>query len=80
MRSSVVNRRPSVPRRAVLVKNAALTETGIRSGQDTVAVGFGVGYEQSAYPDWLKQHNRYESYSLAKVVLSVFFALPGASL
>ena len=69
-----------MPRRAVLVKNAALTKTGVRSGQDTVVVELGVGYEQSAYPDWLKQHNRYESYSLAKVVLSVFFALPGALL
>ena len=54
MRSSVVNRRSSVPRRAVLVKNAALTKTGVRSGQDTVAVRLGIGHGQSAYPDPVK--------------------------
>ncbi len=41
MRSSVVNR-------------AALTKTGVRSGQDTVAVRLGVGHGQSAYPDTVK--------------------------
>jgi len=54
MRSSVVNRRPSVPRRAVLVKNAALTKTGVRSGQDTVAVRLGIGHVGSAYPSPIK--------------------------
>jgi hypothetical protein len=27
---------------------------GVRSAQDTVAVGLGVGHEQSAYPDPIK--------------------------
>lgn len=39
MRSSMVNRRPSVYRRIALVKSTALTKMDVHSDQDLVTVG-----------------------------------------
>ena len=50
----VIGKRPGVLMRSSMVNRAALTETGGRSGQDTVAVRLGVGHGTPAYPNLVK--------------------------
>ena len=50
----VIGKRLGVLMRSSVINRAALTRTGVRSGQDTVAIGLGVGHGQSTYPDPVK--------------------------
>ena len=58
MRSSVVFLGRTDPHQGPARNRAALTKTGVRSGQDTVAVRLGIGHVGSAYPDPVKATQR----------------------